>query len=110
MKTLKKISALLLVVLLMASFSITAFAREYDIGAGSVTVNATTTEQTVTHGSNAPVSDSTPVITGTSTLNTVTINADSGATANVTLKDVNISNSNDAAVSTCVGRVSVKYL
>ena len=60
-------------------------------------MNASESGQTVTHGSNAAVPDSAPVITqsnsSTPTTNTITITATENATANVTIQDVNIANS-----------------
>lgn len=98
---LRRIVSCMMALLLVCSLPLAAFAEEYDLAQGSVTVNATESGQTVTHGSNAAVPDSAPVITqsnsSTPTTNTVTINADAGATANVTLSGVNI-NTSGAAV------------
>ena len=93
MKT-KRFVSTLLALLLICGLPLSAFAEEYDLAQGSVTVNATESGQTVTHGSNAAVPDSAPVITqsdsSTPTTNTVTIKAEENATANVTIQDVNI--------------------
>ena len=93
MKT-KRFVSTLLALLLVCSLPLAAFAEEYDLAQGSVTVNATESGQTVTHGSNAAVPDSAPVITqsnsSTPTTNTITITATENATANVTIQDVNI--------------------
>ncbi|MGN1027012.1 MAG: hypothetical protein ACI4P4_11480, partial [Faecousia sp.] len=91
MKT-KRFVSTLLALLLASSLPLTAFAAEYDLAQGSVTVNATETGQTVTHGTNDAVEDSAPVITQSTetTTNTVTIKAEENATANVTIQDVNI--------------------
>ena len=61
-------------------------------------MNASESGQTVTHGTNDAVNDSAPVITQSTetTANTVTINADAGCTANVTLSGVNIDVSGDS--------------
>ena len=84
----------MMALLLVCSLTVTAFAAEYDLALGSVIVNATESGQTVTHGSNAAVPDSAPVITqsnsSTPTSNTVTITAAADTTANVTLSGVNI--------------------
>ena len=92
MKT-KRFVSTLLALLLICGLPLSAFAEEYDLAQGSVTVNATESGQTVTHGSNAAVPDSAPVITqsdsSTPTDNTVTIKAED-ATASVTIQDVNI--------------------
>ena len=83
-----------LALLLACSLPVTALAAEYDLAEGSVTVIATESGQTVTHGSNAAVPDDAPVIiqsnSETPTVNTVTIKAEENATANVTLDGVNI--------------------
>ena len=94
MKTKHLISAVL-ALLLACSLPVTALAAEYDLAEGSVTVIATESGQTVTHGSNAAVPDDAPVIvqsnsSETPTTNTVTIKAEENATANVTLDGVNI--------------------
>ena len=99
MKT-KRFVSTLLALLLICSLPVSAFAEEYDLSVGSVTVNATESGQTVTHGSNAAVPDSAPVITqsnsSTPTSNTITITATENATANVTLSGVNIDTSGAA--------------
>ena len=91
---LRRLLSCILALLLASSLPLTAFAAEYDLAQGSVTVNATETGQTVTHGTNDAVPDSAPVITQsnneTATTNTVTITATENATANVTIQDVNI--------------------
>ena len=89
---LRRFFACMMALLLVTGMPLTALAEEYDLSVGSVTVNATDSGQTVTHGSNAAVEDSAPVITQSTetTTNTVTINAAENATANVTIQDVNI--------------------
>ena len=98
----KKIVSTLLALLLLASLPVSALAAEWDIGKGDITVNAGSGGQTVTQGSQVDVPDSAPVITGSSTENTVTINAEKDQTANVTLSGANIdvSSAGKAAVST----------
>ena len=98
----KKIVSTLLALLLLANLPVSALAAEWDIGNGDITVNAGSGGQTVTQGSQVDVPDSAPVITGSSTENTVTINAEKDQTANVTLSDANIdvSGKGKAAVST----------
>ena len=98
----KKIVSTLLVLLLLASLPVSALAAEWDISKGDITVNAGSGGQTVTQGGGAAVEDSAPVITGSSTENTVTINAEKDQTANVTLSGANIdvSSAGKAAVST----------
>ena len=92
----------LLALLLLVSMPMSALAATWDIGNGDITVNAGSGGQTVTQGSQVDVPDSAPVITGSSTGNTVTINAEKDQTANVTLSGVNIdvSGAGKAAVST----------
>ena len=107
----KKIVSTLLALLLLASLPVSAHAATWDIGKGDITVNAGSGGQTVTQGGGAAVPDSAPVITGTSKENNVTINADSGQTANVTLSGVNIDvrDKGKAAVSTAgEGNVSIE--
>ena len=98
----KKIVSTLLALLLLASLPVSAHAATWDIGKGDITVNAESGGQTVTQGDGAAVEDSAPVITGSSTENTVTINAEKDQTANVTLSGANIdvSSAGKAAVST----------
>ena len=94
--------------LLIAAFlPLSVLADEYDLTQGSVTVSTTkqpdgSTKQEVTHKENTKT-DSNPTITsnGKQTGNTITIKADDGTTANVTIKDANISaSSGKAAIKT----------
>ena len=101
----------LLALLLLVSMPMSALAATWDIGKGDITVNAGSSGQTVRQGGGAAVPDSAPVITGTSKENNVTINAESGQTANVTLSGVNIDvrDKGKAAVSTTgEGNVSIE--
>ena len=101
----------LLALLLFVSLPMSALAATWDIGKGDITVNAGSGGQTVTQGSQVDVPDSAPVITGTSKENNVTINAESGQTASVTLSGVNIDvrDKGKAAVSTTgEGNVSIE--
>ena len=95
--------------LLIAAFlPVSVLADEYDLNEGSVTVYTTkgadgSTQQDVSHkGTTKP--DSNPIITskGQPTGNTITIRADDGTTANVTIKDANIDSTNtgNAAIKT----------
>ena len=107
----KKIVSMLLALLLLVSLPVSALAAEWDIGNGDITVNAESGGQMVTQGSQVDVPDSAPVITGSSTENTLTINAEKDQTANVTLSDVNIDVSSEgkATVSTNgEGNVSIE--
>ena len=107
----KKIVSTLLALLLLASLPVSAHAATWDIGKGDITVNVESGGQTVTQGGGAAVEDSAPVITGSSTENTLTIKAESGQTASVTLSGVNIDvrDKGKAAVSTTgEGNVSIE--
>ena len=107
----KRIVSTLLALLLFAGLPVSALADTWDISKGDITVNAGSGGQTVTQGGGAAVEDGAPVITGSSTENTVTINADKDQTANVTLSGVNIDVSGEgkAAVSTNgEGNVSIE--
>ena len=94
--------------LLIAAFlPLSVLADEYDLTQGSVTVSTSkgadgSTKQDVSHkGTTKP--DSNPIITskGQPTNNTITIKADDGTTANVTIKDTTISaSSGNAAIKT----------
>ena len=107
----KRIVSTLLALLLFAGLPVSALADTWDISNGDITVNAESGGQTVRQGGGAAVPDSAPVITGTSKENNVTINADSGQTASVTLSGVNIDvrDKGKAAVSTTgEGNVSIE--
>jgi len=107
----KKIVSSLLALLLLTGVPVSALAAEWDISKGDITVNAGSGGQTVTQGGGAAVVDSAPVITGSSTENTLTINAEKDQTASVTLSGVNIdvSGEDKAAVSTTgEGNVSIE--
>ena len=95
----KKIISTLLALLLLASLPVSALAAEWDIGKGDITVNAGSGGQTVTQGGGAAVEDIAPVITGSTTENTLTINAEKDQTASVTLSGVNIDVSGKIDVS-----------
>ena len=107
----KKIVSTLLVLLLLASLPVSAHAAVWDIGKGDITISVGSGGQTVTQGGGAAVNDSAPVITGSSTDNTLTINAEKDQTASVTLSGANIdvSGKGKAAVSTNgEGNVSIE--
>ena len=110
MKMRRLISAII-ALLLVVNLSVTAFAAEWYLEDGDITVSAGDSGQTVSQGGGAAVPDSAPVITGTSKENNVTINAESGQTASVTLSGVNIDvrDKRKAAVSTTgEGNVSIE--
>ena len=101
MKMRRLISAII-ALLLVVNLSVTAFAAEWYLEDGDITVSAGENGQTVSQGGGAAVEDNAPVIKGSSTENTVTINAEKDQTANVTLSGANIdvSSAGKAAVST----------
>ena len=110
MKMRRLISAII-ALLLVVNLSVTAFAAEWYLEYGDITVSAGDGGQTVSQGGGAAIPDSAPVITGTSKENTLTINAESGQTASVTLSGVNIDvrDKGKAAVSTTgEGNVSIE--
>ena len=94
MLKLRKFLSCTLALLLICGLPVSAFADTWYLENGDITVNAMESGQTVTQGAQVDVPDSAPVITqsdsSTPTDNTITINADAGATANVTIQDVNI--------------------
>lgn len=103
----KKWMIRVLSVLLIAAFlPMSVLADEYDLSEGSVTVSTSkredgSTRQDVTH-KNTTREDSNPTISSSGkTDNTITIKADAGTTANVTIKDTNID-------STGTGKAAIK--
>ena len=90
----KRILSAALALLLMASLPVTAFAADWYLEDGDITVSADNSGQTVSQGGSVAVTDAAPVITQrdstAATANTVTITAAEKQTANITLKDVNI--------------------
>ena len=100
--------------LLIAAFlPLSVLADEYDLNEGSVTVSTSkgadgSTKQDVSHkGTTKP--DSNPIITskGQKTGNTITIDAGAGTTANVTIKDANISTGKAAIKTEGEGNVNL---
>lgn len=91
---LRRFLSCMMALLLVCSLPVSALADEYDLSEGSVTVNASESGQTVTH-KDTTKPDSAPVITQSTatTTNTITITATENATANVTIQDVNIADS-----------------
>ena len=79
----------MMALLLVCGLPLAAFADTYDIAEGSIEISASEDKQTVSQNGNT-VDDDVPVITGTTKENTVTITAEKGAAANVTLSGVNI--------------------
>ena len=86
----RRLCAYIMALLLAASMPLTAVAEDWYLENGDISVNASESGQTVSQGTQSNIPDSAPVITqsgGGSTSNSVTINANAGSTANVTLKD-----------------------
>ena len=98
----KKILSAFIALVLIAGIPVTAFAADWNIAEGSITISATESGQNVSQDGGASMYDPNPVISGSSDTNTITIDADAGATANVTLDGVNIdvSDNKEAAIST----------
>ena len=96
----KKLTASMIALVMSVSLPMTTYAANWYLEDGSVTVNADNSGQTVTQGGGSAVPDEAPVITqresSVETGNTIAINASDNATANVTIKDINIKSSNDA--------------
>ena len=99
MKMRRLISAIIALLLVM-NLSVTAFAAEWYLEDGDITVSAGDSGQTVSQGSSTDVADEAPVIkqrdSTAATDSTITIQASGDATANVTIQDINISITGDA--------------
>ena len=99
MKMRRLISAII-ALLLVVNLSVTAFAAEWYLEDGSITVSAGDSGQTVSQGSSTNVADDAPVIkqrdSAAATGSTITIQTSGDATANVTIQDINISSTDDA--------------
>lgn len=96
----RRLCSCMMALLLAASMPLTAFAEDYDLVTGNVTVNASESGQTVTQENNPDrqnYADPSPKISSSATTsNTVTITAGENTTANVTLNGVNIDASGDS--------------
>ena len=97
---LKRFLSSVIALVLMASLPMSVFAADWYLEDGDITVSADSSGQTVSQGGSAPVADDAPVIkqrdSTAATGSTITISTSDGATANVTIEDVNISSSGDA--------------
>ena len=93
------ISGIIALVLIMG-MPVSAFAADWYLEDGDITVSADNSGQTVSQGGGAAVADDAPVISqrdsSAATDSTITISTSDGATANVTIEDVNISSDGDA--------------
>ena len=99
MKMRRLISAII-ALLLVVNLSVTAFAAEWYLEDGDITVSAGDSGQTVSQGSSTDVADDAPVIkqrdSAAAAGSTITIKTTGDATANVTIQDINIRSSGDA--------------
>lgn len=99
MKMRRLISAII-ALLLVVNLSVTAFAAEWYLEDGDITVSAGDSGQTVSQGSSTDVADDAPVIkqrdSAAAAGSTITIKTTGDATANVTIQDINISSTGDA--------------
>ena len=109
-KWIVRIASLLLIVAFLPT---AVLAAEWNLENGSIEITATAnaeggTTQTVSQGGSS-AEDSNPTITsnGNQTSNTITIKADDGTTANVTIKDANISTSSAAIKTEGKGNVNL---
>lgn len=99
MKMKRLISGIIALVLIMG-MPVSAFAADWYLEDGDITVSADNSGQTVSQGGGAAVADDAPVISqrdgAAATDSTITVSTSDGATANVTIEDVNISSDGDA--------------
>ncbi len=96
----KRLISVIIALLLVMNLSVTAFAAEWYLEDGDITVSAGDNGQTVSQGSNTDVADDAPVIkqrdSAAATGSTITMKTSGDGTANVTIKDINISSTGDA--------------
>lgn len=96
----RRLFALALALLLAVSLPVSALARDWYIDEGDITIRATENGQTVKQGDNDAEADDAPVIkqknSETATDKTIKIETTGGATADVTIENVNISSGGDA--------------
>ena len=101
----KRAAALALTAALVVGMTLPAFAQDWFIENGDISISAGENGNNVTQGSTTKENDTDTVIksngSSTASSNTVTIDADEGKTVNVTLENVNIdtSDTGEAAVS-----------
>ena len=105
-KTQRTVS-ILVTLLMLLLLPVQAFAQEYDLSLGDITVTADSSGQYVSQVDEGIIDEPQTTETviyqiGGATANTIEIEAESGYTAEVTLRDVNIDSSgtSEAAVST----------
>ena len=99
----KRAAALALTAALVVGMTLPAFAQDWFIENGDITISAGENGNNVTQGSTTKENDTDTVIksngSSTASSNTVTIHANEGKTVDVTLDNVNIDASSGAAVS-----------
>lgn len=94
----KRAAALALTAALVVGMTLPAFAQDWYIDAGDISISAGENGNNVTQNGETTEDTDTVIKSNGSSSNTVTIHADEGKTVNVTLDNVNI-NTNRAAVS-----------
>ncbi len=112
-KILKQVLGILMSGAMIVYLPVSAYANTYDIENGDITVVVSVDEQSNTvYKVNGEVDTTSVILTGSSNLNTVNIEAQAGANAFVTLHDltIDVSNTNNAIAfkTTGAGSVTVK--
>ena len=108
----KRLVSAAIAVILAVCLPVTAFAQTYDLSKGSITVTADENGQYVSqeNGVTNELQTSETVITqgdgSEETANTITVDTEDGAEAEVTIKDININSGADSAID--VGDSSLK--
>ena len=96
-KLLKSALSLLMALMLVFSLGTSAFANNWDLTNGDITVTATVGQEQMVSQGETHTADNAPTITGgsaeSSTASSITIVSNDGATANVTLDNVHIDTS-----------------
>ena len=95
----KRILSLALALLLVASVPLAVVAQEYDLVNGDITVTADDSGQYVSQGGgqNELQTSDTVISSSSSTDNTITISTAGSATAEITIKDLNVSTDKDTS-------------
>ena len=101
LKTVKAALSCFMSASLVLYMPVMAYAGEYDIQYGDITITATDDSHTVDYSDNEgakSATDPSPTVTGTSNTNTVTLDSSNGD-VNVTFSNLHITSSNEAAVN-----------
>lgn len=108
---LKRLISAIVALALVLSMSVSAFAADWYLEDGDITVSANENGQSVQQGGNN-AADSAPVISqrdsSTTTGSTITVTTSGGATADVTIKDINISSSSGDAIDVGSSSANIK--